>query len=432
MRIAIYHGSFATGAGGSEVFALRAAAALKEMGHEVDLYTSVLDKDELLAACEYAGVCIFPKIINIIKGYQAALLDNVLKKRLFSSLWIINEYRKAYRELAAGVGHFLIGYDVTIAMQSSSNLYNMYLVPRDIAHFHSPIMVTGLAPLADYISAGASPLMELYRRLVRSLEYKAFAETACSAAKTGKVTTNSTWTKEALIKLNLPLLGVVPEPCRPRLIRILKGASVIYSPIDYETYSSRYDLGTKDNFVLTVSRYSSEKNLWSIIYIASKVPEAHFVIAGTTKDIDSVEALARLEFLIDKLKVKNVTLERDVPRKRLVDLYLAAKVYLHPLYVEHFGRAIAEGAAAGAVPVVYRDGGGWTDIASRIDPMLGYTNIDGAASIVRSLLSNKDLWLRLSRRSVEVAANFSWDNFKRRLDAAVREAYELKRRTPHS
>ena len=165
------------------------------------------------------------------------------------------------------------------------------------------------------------------------------------------------------------------------------------------------------------------------IYIASKVPEAHFVIAGTTRDVDSIEALTHLELLVDKLKVKNVTLERDVPRKRLVELYLAAKVYLHPLYAEHFGIAIAEGAAAGAVPVVYKDGGGWTDIASRIDPMLGYTTVDEAAAIVRSLLSSKDLWLRPSRRSVEVAKDFSWGNFKGRLDAAVREAYEMKRRS---
>ena len=60
--------------------------------------------------------------------------------------------------------------------------------------------------------------------------------------------------------------------------------------------------------------------------------------------------------------------------------------------------------------------------------MLGYTNINGVASMVRSLLSSKDLWLRLLRRSVEVAKDFSWDNFKRRLDAAVREAYEMKKR----
>ena len=88
-----------------------------------------------------------------------------------------------------------------------------------------------------------------------------------------------------------------------------------------------------------------------------------------------------------------MTLETDVPRRRLDELYSIAKVYLHPPFPEHFGIAIAEGAAAGAVPVVYRDGGGWTDVASRIDPSLGYTNVDEAAAIVRSLLGDGGLWL---------------------------------------
>ena len=70
-----------------------------------------------------------------------------------------------------------------------------------------------------------------------------------------------------------------------------------------------------------------------------------------------------------------------------------------------------EGAAAGAVPVVYKDGGEWTDIASRIDPHVGVSTVDETAAIVRSLLSSKDLWLRLSRRSVEAIRDFALKRF---------------------
>ena len=55
--------------------------------------------------------------------------------------------------------------------------------------------------------------------------------------------------------------------------------------------------------------------------------------------------------------------------------------------------------------------------------------MDEAAAIARRLLRSRELWLKLSRRSVEIAKDFSWDNFKMRLDAAVREAYEMKRRS---
>ena len=56
-----------------------------------------------------------------------------------------------------------------------------------------------------------------------------------------------------------------------------------------------------------------------------------------------------------------------------------ASVYSDPPVAEAFCIAIAEAAASGLVPVVYRDGGGWTDIASRIDKGLGYTGVEEAA-----------------------------------------------------
>jgi glycosyltransferase involved in cell wall biosynthesis len=42
-------------------------------------------------------------------------------------------------------------------------------------------------------------------------------------------------------------------------------------------------------------------------------------------------------------------------RKRIIELMSQASIYLHPPYAEHFGIAIAETAATGLVPVVYRD-----------------------------------------------------------------------------
>jgi glycosyltransferase involved in cell wall biosynthesis len=64
-----------------------------------------------------------------------------------------------------------------------------------------------------------------------------------------------------------------------------------------------------------------------------------------------------------------------------------APIYLHSSHAEHFGIAIAEAAAAGLVPVVYSDGGGWTSIASRIDQGLGYTSVEETAYMIRSLLT---------------------------------------------
>ncbi|MFP3172197.1 MAG: hypothetical protein RXQ79_04045 [Acidilobus sp.] len=69
------------------------------------------------------------------------------------------------------------------------------------------------------------------------------------------------------------------------------------------------------------------------------------------------------------------------------------------------------------MPVVYRDGGGWTDIASRIDQGLGYTGVEEATRIVRSLLNDTERLKVLSAR--EVAKGFSYERFKIRLNEVI-------------
>ncbi|MFP3320711.1 MAG: glycosyltransferase [Acidilobus sp.] len=118
--------------------------------------------------------------------------------------------------------------------------------------------------------------------------------------------------------------------------------------------------------------------------------------------------------------LRNFHLETDVPR-RIVELMSQASVYLHPPFAEHFGIAIAEAAAAGLVPVVYREGGGWTDIASRVDQGLGYMGVEEAAHIVRSLLNDPRRLKTLSAKARDVAKGFSYERFKERLSEVIKE-----------
>jgi len=91
-----------------------------------------------------------------------------------------------------------------------------------------------------------------------------------------------------------------------------------------------------------------------------------------------------------------------------------------------FDIVTAEAAAAGLVPVVYRDGGGWTDIASRIDQGLGYTSVEEAAHMVRSLLNDPGRLKELSSKAREVAKGFSYERFKIKLDEVIKELARSK------
>ncbi|MFP3287995.1 MAG: glycosyltransferase, partial [Acidilobus sp.] len=165
------------------------------------------------------------------------------------------------------------------------------------------------------------------------------------------------------------------------------------------------------------------KRVWEIPDIARLVPEADFYLVGSTGPSSKLV----LNLLEERAKgLKNFNIETDVPRKRIIELMSQASIYLHPPFAEHFGIAIAEAAAAGLVPVVYRDGGGWTDIASRIDEGLGYTSVDETARIIRSLLDDRVRLKELSAKAREVAKSFSYETFREKLDEVLKELIKLK------
>jgi len=70
------------------------------------------------------------------------------------------------------------------------------------------------------------------------------------------------------------------------------------------------------------------------------------------------------------------------------------------------------------VSIVCRDGG-WTDIALRIDKGLGYTSVEEAAHIIRSLLNDPRRLNEFSAKAREVAKGFSYERFKGRLSEVI-------------
>jgi glycosyltransferase involved in cell wall biosynthesis len=190
---------------------------------------------------------------------------------------------------------------------------------------------------------------------------------------------------------------------------------VVHPPVNVEELSS---IGNdRSRVVLTVSRIDRGKRVIEIPNIARLVPEAEFYLVGATRS----ESGPILKVLRERAKgLRNFHLETDVLRRRITELMSQASIYLHPPFAEHFGIAIAEAAAAGLVPVVYRDGGGWTDIASRVDQGLGYTSVEEAARIVRSLLNDAERLKALSAKARKVAKGFSYEAFRARVEEVIR------------
>jgi glycosyltransferase involved in cell wall biosynthesis len=374
VRIALVH-TLLFVAGGAERLAIEAYRALEDLGHDVDLYAAYVDERAWQILTSGMGNIPRPRVLG--EPPISKLLRNAMTLR---SLLAASHLKEA-------VGRLRSRYDLVIETQT-----NVPVGWADACYMQS-FPLAGL--LTYYINIERLKL-NLRERAYNSL-IAWIARTL--ADKTKPVIANSSWIAEHVKRVYGSQRVYVVQP-----------------PINVEELSSIG--GDKGRIVLTVSRIDWVKKVWEIPDIARLVPEADFYLVGSTGPSSKLV----LNLLEERAKgLKNFNIETDVPRKRIIELMSQASIYLHPPHAEHFGIAIAEAAAAGLVPVVYRDGGGWTDIASRIDEGLGYTSVEEAAHIIRSLLNDAGRLRALSARAREVAKGFSYERFKERLNEVIRE-----------
>jgi glycosyltransferase involved in cell wall biosynthesis len=374
VRIALVH-TLLFVAGGAERLAIEAYRALEDLGHDVDLYAAYVDERAWQILTSGMGNVPRPRVLG--EPPISKLLRNAMTLRLLL----------AASHLKEAVGRLRSRYDLVIETQS-----NVPVGWADACYMQS----FPLAGLLTYYINIEHLKLNLRERAYNSL-IAWIARTL--ADKTKPVIANSSWIAEHV-----------------KRVYGSQRVYVVHPPVNVEELLSIG--GDRGRIVLTVSRIDWGKKVWEIPDIARLVPEADFYLVGSTGPSSKLV----LNLLEERAKgLKNFNIETDVPRKRIIELMSQASIYLHPPHAEHFGIAIAEAAAAGLVPVVYRDGGGWTDIVSRIDEGLGYTGVEEAAHIVRSLLNDAERLKELSARAREVAKGFSYERFKGRLNEVIRE-----------
>jgi len=330
VRVALVHTAFFI-AGGGERLLLEMRRALKDLGHDVDLYTAYFDKRA------------WDVITNGMSDVPGPIiLREPMISKIFRKAQLLRALLAAWR-LEGPVEKLRSRYDLIV-----QTFVGVPLRWADATYVHFP-----LAELPAYYLRVKRFELGLRERAYNSLVAwmaKALAD------RTKPVMTNSTWTAE-----------------RVKRAYGNQRVYVVHPPVNVEELSSLN--GDKGKIVLTVSRIDWGKRVTEIPEIARLLPEAEFYLVGSTSSssgliLNLIEERAR--------GLRNFHLETDVPRRRILELMSQASIYLHPPLVEHFGIAIAEAAAAGLVPVVYRDGGGWTDIVSRIDQGLGYISAEEA------------------------------------------------------
>ena len=212
--------------------------------------------------------------------------------------------------------------------------------------------------------------------------------------------TNSRWTAKVVEEA----YGV-----RPR---------VLYPPVDTEFFGGKGIPRGRDRAraFVTVTRLTPEKRIEELLGLASIMRDWVFIIVGFSEPRDPY--LRRLYEERARMGLSNVFFVVNASRDFLRRILRTAKYYLHPPFREHFGISVVEAMAAGALPIVYRGGGSWTDIVKPLDPRLGYGSIYEVPRIVEYA---EKRYAELQERAIEASRRFSVEKFRENVLSIVEE-----------
>lgn len=143
-----------------------------------------------------------------------------------------------------------------------------------------------------------------------------------------KVISNSTYTKNEILK------------------RFGKDSAVIYPPVDIDKFSKWFDF-PKKNKIITISRFSSEKNLEFAIDVIKDSSLIYELVGNATYESQLT--------LYNNLKLaaqqENITLYCNLPSTGIENLISSSKIYFHASK-ETFGISVIEAISAGCIPIV--------------------------------------------------------------------------------
>jgi len=311
-KIAIVHHTLAS-LGGGERVAASLIEALNKSGVVPDVYTTSPVKLSYLQ--DFYG--------KEIKCKLHAIMPFAV--RLFG----------IYHRLIASLNSFtLTGYDAVVNTTGIyTPLFFKSVIKRYLLYVYSPIVPT--QPFA----------VKQYSKYERSLFWKIYFQPY-----------------QNIIKSSIKNLGdteliAVSDFTKWRIKKYWNKPSVtIYPPVDIETFSQVFEKTDRDG-VISIGRFSPEKNHVLQLEIAKQLPNLTFRICGSAKTPYYWRWYQHVKAKAEELDLKNVEFYPNIPFKKLIELIGESKFFLHSMFYEDFGLTTCEAVAGGCIPCVHNSGG---------------------------------------------------------------------------
>jgi len=389
------HSSFYE-SGGQEFLPLIATVSLRELGHEVDCFAAVINRN----TCH-------PKIIRKanVKYYAFELPIPFFRSSSnhFLSYALAPVYLSKLRE-----------YDIMLCFQQPS----VWIAKKVKEKFKVP-----------YVYFAVGVLRELYPRPL-DIEVKAYMRIERSVAIffTGKFGLFQKIDKEAVRNADAIMTISMKTAMELQKIYGQKDVKVCYPGVDTRMFKPlpsdevKYvfeKFNIPGPFIFTSNRHEPHKKLeWLLLmmqYVLKKHPDAVLVDGGGFNRFYTPNLLRFSKKLGVEQKVKFVG---KVSRKDLVSLYNASKICVFSPPEEDFGLGPIEAMACGKPVVAWNNAGPAETVVNGVTGLLAKPfDLGDFGEKVVTLLNSDEICAEMGRKGIfHVKKNFTLNNFNRKLE----------------
>jgi len=179
------------------------------------------------------------------------------------------------------------------------------------------------------------------------------------------------------------------------------------------TFKKKFNLSNKP-IILCLSRLHKSKGFDRVVMAAGNFPQARFVLAGIDGGFR-----AELETLVKQLNLSNVSFTGELTEEEKLQAYAAATIFIHPSHFEGFGIVVLE-AFSQETCVLSSNKGGLPWVVGDAGLTFEDNNLNDLKEKINLLLKDKKLREKLAIKGRKRVEQFTWE----KLGAQLEEIYK--------
>ena len=174
--------------------------------------------------------------------------------------------------------------------------------------------------------------------------------------------------------------------------------------------------------LITVGRAAKEKNIEELIHYFKRLDMENtvFLIVGGGPYLNSLKETAKAENISDR-----VFFTGQVEPQNVALYYKLGDVFMSASQSETQGLTYIE-ALAGGLPAVCKKDACLDDVVTNGENGGQYTDFDEFSHLVREILSNAELYKKMSENAVRTAQRYSAKNFAKNMESVYTDVLEKR------